>query len=417
MYHLKHIKNMIQPKSICCVSQSFLPYVGGLTRYVNALGKQLVKDGYDFRVFHFKTSNIGAVDFSTGMQLIRINIDDLGNDTLESYMGFKEMLLNATHGFQQESSSIEGIKKKWFDGYLRVNERIHEYIYDSYEYKPFDILHIHDFQLLPFSTIGKKLKVSTIFTWHIPFTMEMDAAWREFIITYMKHYDKIVFSNEEYVKAAITSGLASEKALCIYPFIDPSDYTIEGENDVRKRFGIREDEILILCVSRIDPRKGQEVLIKAMKKVVEEIPSAKCIFVGNGSFSQELMKKERSERHKKLLGMVEELGLTANVVFTGLLSDNDVCKFYAASDIVVQPSLHEGFGLTVTEGMLFSKPVIGSRVGGLEAQINWRNGYLFKPGDSDELSEKIIILAQDKELREKMGAKGKEFVQKLKGGL
>ena len=57
--------------SICSVSQSFLPYMGGLTKYVNALGKKFIRDGHDFRVMHFKTQNLDAIDFSSGIPLLR----------------------------------------------------------------------------------------------------------------------------------------------------------------------------------------------------------------------------------------------------------------------------------------------------------------------------------------------------------
>ncbi|MFH1471075.1 MAG: glycosyltransferase family 4 protein, partial [Candidatus Micrarchaeota archaeon] len=175
------------------------------------------------------------------------------------------------------------------------------------------------------------------------------------------------------------------------------------------------DEFLVLCVSRMDPRKGQEVLVRAMKKVVAEVPNAKCVFVGNGSFSQELLKKERGGVHKKLIDAVDELGLAEKVIFTGYLPDNEVNKLYAAADVVVQPSFQEGFGLTVTEGMLFGKAVIGSRVGGLMVQIkDGENGFLFTPGDSDGLSERIIAIALDKQLREKMGITGRAYVEFLK---
>ncbi len=398
--------------SICSVSQSFLPYMGGLTKYVNALGRQFVKDGHEFRVVHFKTSNIGAVDFSSGIQLVRADIERLGEDAIAGYMGFKESLLNATHTYGQV---VEPEKTPGFEGYCSINSRIHEYIEDIYEYKPFDILHIHDFQLLPLSGIGKELGVPTVFTWHIPFTSSMNPAWKNFIINYMKGYDRVVLSTQEYVDTATASGLEEKKIALIHPFIDPIDYVLQGENDARKKLGIAEDEFLVLCVSRMDPRKGQEVLVRAMKKVAAEVPNAKCVFVGNGSFSQELLKKERGGMHKKLLDAVDELGLGEKVKFTGYLPDGEVNKLYAASDVVIQPSFQEGFGLTVTEGMLFEKAVIGSRVGGLMVQIKeGENGFLFTAGDSDGLAEKIIAIALNKQLREKMGSTGREYVDYLK---
>ncbi|MBI2079255.1 hypothetical protein HYT84_00700, partial [Candidatus Micrarchaeota archaeon] len=83
--------------SICCISQSFLPYIGGLARYVESLGKQFLKHGHEFKVMHFKTANIDPIDFSEGIEVIRVNVLNLGEETLIKYMEFKETILNITH--------------------------------------------------------------------------------------------------------------------------------------------------------------------------------------------------------------------------------------------------------------------------------------------------------------------------------
>ena len=83
--------------SICSVSQSFLPFMGGLTKYVNALGKRFIRDGHDFRVMHFKTQDLDSIDFYSGIPLLRTNVEGVGEESMAGYMRFKECLLNATH--------------------------------------------------------------------------------------------------------------------------------------------------------------------------------------------------------------------------------------------------------------------------------------------------------------------------------
>jgi len=399
--------------SICSVSQSFLPFMGGLTKYVNALGKKFVRDGHEFRVMHFKGKDIGAIDFSSGIELLRTDVEGIGEDTMEAYMKFKEYMLNATHLSGEIPEDPHEVPE--FSDYLKVSEKVSEYILDTYKYKPFDVLHIHDFQLLPLSGMLKEVSAPRIFTFHIPFSAGMKEKWKNFIIRYMNEYDRVVLSTAEYVDVASHSGLPEGKIAQIYPFIDAGEYAVEGENDSRRKINVSDDDFLILCVSRMDPRKGQDVLVRAMPEVARRFPKARCVFVGNGSFSQKMMGREREGYGKSLELLAQELGISEKVIFTGFLSDAEVNKLYAACDVVVQPSVHEGFGLTVSQGMLFAKPVIGSNVGGIPVQIEeGKNGCLFGSGDSGQLAEKLILLANDPDLRTKMGKEGRKiFMEKF----
>ncbi|HIH19429.1 TPA: glycosyltransferase family 4 protein [Candidatus Micrarchaeota archaeon] len=394
--------------SICSVSQSFLPFMGGLTKYVNALGKRFIRDGHDFRVMHFKAQNLDAIDFSSGIPLLRTNVEGVGTETMAGYMRFKECLLNATHLSGEIAPDPKTLPE--FSDYLKVSGKIKEYVLDTYGYKPFDILHIHDFQLLPLAGMLKGLAVPKVFTFHIPFSGGMLDNWKRFIAGYMTDYDRVVLSTEEYVSAASAAGLPDNKITRIYPFIDAGEYTVLGENDAREKLGIGKSDFLILCVSRMDPRKGQEVLVQAMETVAKQFPEAKCVFVGNGSFTQKLMGKERGGYRESLVSLAHTLGVSRQTVFTGYLPDAEVNKLYATCDAVVQPSVHEGFGLTVSQGMLFGKPVVGSNIGGIPVQIkDGISGYLFETGDAGQLAGKLTILAKDPGLRARMGEEGKRI--------
>ncbi|MBI2079178.1 glycosyltransferase family 4 protein [Candidatus Micrarchaeota archaeon] len=265
------------------------------------------------------------------------------------------------------------------------------------------------------------LKIPIIFTWHIPFVSQLPEFWKQFFIENMSNYNKVVFSIEEYTNSAISCGLNPNLVETVHPTIDLEKYAPKEQYDAREKYNVSKDDILIVCVSRIDPRKGQEILIAAMDRIVNthKQKNVKCIFVGNGSFSRELLGKERSGRAQKLLNLVEEKGLQDNVFFTGKVNDELLYHIYGASDIVVQPSLHEGFGLTVCEAMVFGKPIIGSNVGGIPLQLkDGINGYLFDKADHNQLAEKILLLAQNSELRKKMGTEGARIVrEKFNSGI
>lgn len=420
--------------NICCVSQSFLPYVGGLTKYVQALGREFIKNGHQFTVLHFKTPKTDPVFYSDEIKMVRADVSKLGEETLKGYMKFKERIIDITHGKPRLYKPPPPGYKEYFD----VNEEIADNLAKLHEEHKFDVINVHDFQVIPIGSFLKNkygLDIPMVFTLHIPFMAEIPDWWTQFFLTYMGYYDKLVFSTEEYAAAAIKLGLPKEKVARISPFIDIERYSIKERNDlpivhgtigvcvnsgaelthdVRKKYGISDNEKLVLCVSRIDPRKGQEVLISAMEILVKEFGHSdiKCIFVGNGSFSKELLKKERSERMENLRKMVNEKGLSGRILFTGRISDKEVQMMYQAANIVVQPSIQEGFGLTLSEAMVFSKPVIGSNVGGIPDQIDdGTNGYLFQPGNFKELAEKIHKILSDDGLADCMGLNGNKIIK------
>ena len=103
------------------------------------------------------------------------------------------------------------------------------------------------------------------------------------------------------------------------------------------------------------------------------------------------------------------LCLSDHVVFTGWR--NDTINIISIMDIIIHPSLAEGFGRAVLESMALGKPVIAAAVGGLrEAIKDGNNGYLVPPGDIDALAERLCILLSSQNLREQLGKEAKKTV-------
>jgi glycosyltransferase involved in cell wall biosynthesis len=257
----------------------------------------------------------------------------------------------------------------------------------------------------------KDLKIPKIFTWHIPITENTPKAWMDFIVTYMKEYDNVVLSTKDYVATAIRYGLPWNKITCIPPFIAVEK---PKKNEFRRKYGIDQDEKIILCVARIDPLKGQDRLIRALPDIVKVLPKVKCVLIGNGSMTKDVLKaSEKKIYEQNLKQLVEELHLKDYVIFTGNITRSELMQAYETCDVVVLPSIMEGFGLTITEGMAFGKPVIGSATGGIMTQI-WPgvNGYLIEPGNSTQLSEALIMILSNEDLRKSLGAKAKDIYEK-----
>jgi glycosyltransferase involved in cell wall biosynthesis len=393
---------------ICFVSQSFYPYIGGVTRYLLSLGKKLISRGDEVSVVHLKAPDMPEYEVIDGVRVYRMSDLEGMQESIDGYFRFKELIIDVTHG--RRTAPLEDRFSLGYPEFLGFNLSMYEKVRQVYEAEKFDLLHVHDFQVMPLAfLIRGDIDVPAIFTWHIPFTEATPPEWREFLVRYMRYYDRVVFSTDEYVRTAIASGMDSEKVARINPFIDTEEYAFCGENDFRAKYGIPEGDSLVLCVSRIDPRKGQEYLIMAMAEVVKRHPGTSCVFIGNGSLTKKLM--GRASRLEELEAMVEEYGLGGKVKFLGKVSQEDLLKAYDACDMLVQPSINEGFGLVISEAMCFGKPVIGSNVGGIPEQIvDGVNGLLFRPTDHLELAACISELIESPWLRRHMGENGKRIV-------
>ena len=155
--------------------------------------------------------------------------------------------------------------------------------------------------------------------------------------------------------------------------------------------------IKLLCVGHIREIKGQLVLIKALKYIDDLNWS--LTLVGDAS-------KEDKYYEKILNRKIRTYGMSKRIIFKGRLEGEYLSEKYRTSDILIVPSLYEGYGMVVREGMSFSLPIIASNVGGIPEQMkNGVEGYLVPPGDSKALSEALRKLIIDQNMREQMGKK------------
>jgi len=158
------------------------------------------------------------------------------------------------------------------------------------------------------------------------------------------------------------------------------------------------DSPLVLYCGRLVERKGIRELLAAIPRALQAIPSARFVLAGGPPhYSGAQLERE---------------WLPAccypyrnQIRFTGWLSPSQVTDWYRAADIQVVPSRYEPFGMVVLEGMLHSLPIIAASVGGPAAILQHeRTGLLFPPGDIDALSEALLRLLSDHELRWRIGS-------------
>ena len=159
----------------------------------------------------------------------------------------------------------------------------------------------------------------------------------------------------------------------------------------RAKQGFSEEDVLFVCVARFAPQKNHALLISAFAKGPAADPKAHLVLAGQGVLRAQLQER------------VNELGLTNRVHFLGLR--RDIPDVLGAADIFALGSDYEGNPLSVIEAMAAGLPIVSTAAGGVpELLQNGKQGFIVQPGHGEELSEAMVILLKDRDLRRTMGA-------------
>jgi glycosyltransferase involved in cell wall biosynthesis len=196
-----------------------------------------------------------------------------------------------------------------------------------------------------------------------------------------------------------------KRVVPIYNGVNLDEYNpmLLDKNSIRSTYNIPSDAIVIGLVGQISKRKGQDQLINIAPELIKIFPSVRFLIVGD---SREM------EYEKDVHQMIKDNNLKDYFVFTGKLTDMPV--IYKALDILVLPSLREGFGRVVVEAEAINIPVVVSNAGGLVEVVDHGNtGFIFKLEKKREMFEYLKKLCEDPSLREKMGIAGRERVINL----
>lgn len=184
----------------------------------------------------------------------------------------------------------------------------------------------------------------------------------------------------------------------------PDSTVAQDKMDLRRELSIAPDAFCVLFVGRLEIPKSIDTLLQAIPELTEKIPGLQVLLVGEGSLQ------------KKLQQLATTLRITDVVRFEGQTPYTE--KYYQAADIVVLPSIFEGFGIVIIEAFRASIPVVASNIEGPKELIqNESNGLLFEPKDHKALSAQVMKLYSRKEWRIQMGQNGyKSYLNKYDMG-
>jgi 1,2-diacylglycerol 3-alpha-glucosyltransferase len=182
--------------------------------------------------------------------------------------------------------------------------------------------------------------------------------------------------------------------------IDLNKFKPDNDGEyLKKRLKLPKNNV-ILFLGRLDKEKNVDVLIKAVK-ILKDTFDFHLVIVGKGT-------KEAS-----LKNLAKELGVLDRIIFTGHLPKKDLPNIYKIADFFVMPGISELQSLVTMEAMASGLPVIGANAVALPHLIkNGKNGFLFKPGDEQDLAKKIKMLLESPEKRRKMGKYSHKLIKK-----
>ena len=333
------------------------PNIGGAEKQMLLLAKHLNRKGYQIDLAYGKYSKIGTMhdDFAKHCKSIHV--------------------LPAIH--KHDPRHYLSLKKILRDG-------------------NYDLIHIHLWN--PGSCryaffAADHLKIPIVTTEHDPF--ELTGLKRQIKNNCLKKtIQTITISQDNYGLLGEYYRLFDKQLNLVHNGIEINRFL---DSEKCQNLPVQDDEIVITCIAEFHPRKGHKYLLRAFKKLQEEVPHIKpaLVLVGNGPIKDELKKEYSNQQNIHFLGW-----------------RNDIPQILKSSDIFVLPSLKEAFGLVILEAMASEVPVIATNTGGVVDIIkDGKTGYLVPPSSSEKITEAIRLILQNADQKRDIIASALENVK------
>ena len=380
----------------------------GTEDYIGIVGEEVIASIYKkaSSLYNKRVININSTFLGGGVAEILSRfipmMNDVGVDTdwgiVHGNPAFFDITKKFHNALQGGSINLSQIKKKI---YLDINEEFAGYTYLNY-----DCVVIHDPQPLPLIKFYKKHQ-PWIWRCHIDLSEPNKELWN-FLKGFMLKYDIIILSSEKFKK----KELPVEQRV-IQPAIDPLSLKNRelSQKDILKyvlKAGIPVDKPVVTQVSRMDPWKDPEGVLEVYNRIKEKV-DCRLVYCYNLATDD----PQGIEIYSKVRNKAKKLIEKGDVIF--VIGNNDILvnAIQRFSTVIIQKSIKEGFGLSVTEALWKAKPVVASNVGGIPYQIkDGLTGFLVDPYDVEGTADKVVRLLQDPSLAREIGKKAKEHVRK-----
>jgi len=208
---------------------------------------------------------------------------------------------------------------------------------------------------------------------------------------YYNHCDFVTAPARSFLDEMITNGIIAPSRSIPNP-VSAEVFNNSGQTDseaVRKKYNLSGP--VIVYAGRLAYEKNIDVIIRALQLIKKEIPEVNLALAGHGQ-AEDWLKK-----------LALELGLEKNVKFLGTLSPDGLAELYRSADVFTIASISEVQSMTIIQAMACGLPALGVNCNSVPELIGENCGLLFKPGDSKDLSEQLVKLLSNNDLRRKLG--------------
>jgi trehalose synthase len=383
-----------------------------LTDYTHIVGKDLTEQIRQLaeplkgkRVLH-----VSATAFGGGVSEILYTMvplmRDVGLDAHWHVIFGKEEFFNATKLLH---NSLQGAEETLSDEQWEIFDEINQINADGLQGE-WDVIIVHDPQPIGLLRGARAKGRNWIWRCHIDLSTPNPAPIAR-LLPMIEEYDASVWHLDDYVPDGM--GKHREDVNIIPPAIDPLSpknmaFSPEDAAFVCRQFGIDVDRPLITQVSRFDPWKDPIGVIDAYREITEQVPEAQLAMVGSMA-TDDPEGMEYFQKTFEYAGGDEDIKILSNLNNVGAIEVN---AFQSQSDICLQKSIREGFGLTVTEALWKGRPTVAGNVGGIPLQIeDGVSGYLVD--SPSQCAERCLEILRDPGLGKQLGREGKEHARRM----
>lgn len=355
------------------VTQDFPPNTGGIETYCFELARRFVTSTEHFAVLAPSHRDAKSVDHNLAYPVYRIPVKDsllpLMAPVPEIYHSIKEKFDTVLHAQWQTVGASIWAKKFGYPEHIYVAS------------------HARELLISPFAG-NEGWVTDKLHHWRKKMFQKADGFFP------VSHYTASLLQDD---------GVSKQKIHVVGNGTDPEVYYPQKTGILRQNLQL-DNKKVILTICRLVPRKGIDLVLKALKSIKEQRQDVVYLIGGTGPDEQ------------RLRSLVSELELDDDVQFLGRIPDDKMAAYYSLGNVFVMPARNdppdvEGFGIVFLEANACETAVIGSNTGGIpDAVIHGETGYLIEENNLNQLTDFLTRLLTDEELARKMGRKGRKRI-------
>ena len=262
-----------------------------------------------------------------------------------------------------------------------------------------DVVHLHTSHAHTLGTVAARLagRPIVVVSRRVDFSIFRNSFLGLNGIKYRMGLDRIVCVSDAVRDVLVRDGLSPERLRVVRSAVDPARIRDAAPVDVRRRLDLPPAARIVLAVGALVDHKGHKFLVEAWPKVVAAVPDAYLVIAGEGPLRASLGE------------LAKALWVDRRIAFAGLV--DDLPGWFASADLLCMPSVAEGLGTSVLDGMVAGLAIVATRAGGIPEMVRHDvEGLLVEPGDSAGLGDALVRVLSDGDLRARLGAAARRRV-------